>query len=85
MSTTLIWKRPPIKVKEHYSALKYEIARFYDPEWNGSSVPEWTVERELIPFLQGIKAHSTDEEIKKECADIIENIEKYGEIIMLIR
>ncbi len=84
MSTTLCWTPPPSQLKEKCSGLKREIGRFFDNQYNGGGEDFGLVGRELIPFLEGMKAVG-DEATKKECQEMIADIEKYGQIHLYIR
>ena len=85
MSSSLFWAPPPAQVKERPIGLKYEIARYFDPEWNGLSADFGMVGKELIPFLKGIVAVSNERTDCDTAKELIAAIEKYGEIQLYIK
>lgn len=83
MSKSLYWTPPPSEVKEHaIDYLRYEIARYYDEDYNGDSWSE-TVDDDLIPFLKGIVAAGTDQK-KEDAQELIDAIKKYGKVCLVI-
>jgi hypothetical protein len=82
MSSSLSWEPPPSETEKHYIGLKYEIGRYFDPDWNGNN-GSWTGDSSLIPFLKGIVAvgQGTD---ATDALQLIDAIEKYGEVILTI-
>lgn len=84
MSASLFWAPPPREVKERCIGLKYEIARYFDPEWNGLSADFGLVGEELIPFLKGIISVGSDGDAS-DARELIGAIKKYGQIQLYIR
>jgi hypothetical protein len=84
MSSTLFWEPPPKEVKARAIGLKYEIARYFDPEWNGLSADFGLVGDELIPFLKGIIAVGSDGDAS-DAKELIAAIKKHGQIQLYIR
>lgn len=83
MSTSLYWTPPPSEVIEHdLGYLKYEIGRYFDDEYNGSS-ETWAVDREIIPFLEGIYAVGNEFQ-KRDAQALICAIKKYGNVVLII-
>ncbi len=82
MSSNLYWTPPPTEVKEHFLDLKYEIGRYFDEEYNGGS-ESWNVDEKIIPFLKGIIATGNDSQ-KKSAQQLINAIQKYGIVVLII-
>lgn len=85
MSSNLFWAPPPVESKDRSVGLKYEIAKFIDPEWNGGSVDFGMVGDEIVPFLKGILACSPEKYACDAAKTLIAAIEKYGEIQLYIQ
>lgn len=82
MSTSLFWTPPPVTRKEHAIDLKYELGKYFNPEYNGESDCFRSVGSEIIPFLKGIAAVGTRDQIAA-ANNLIAAIEKYGEVELI--
>lgn len=80
----MYWMPPPREREEKcIDSLKWAIAKHLDPDWNGNG-DEWTVGRELIPFLQGIIAGNGSGDMGREALSLIKGIEKYELVDIII-
>lgn len=84
MNSDLYWLPPPNEQKKNniIGYLKYEIARYYENDYNGGNM-EQTASEELIPFLKGIIAVGTQWQ-KEDAENLIAAIKKYGEVQLII-
>lgn len=82
MGSSLSWEPPPEETQRHYIGLKYEIGQYFEEDYNGGN-GSWTADRDLIPFLKGLMAAGS-EDVRKDALQLIDAIEKYGKIILMI-
>lgn len=85
MSTTLTWSPPPKEVTNHsIGYLKREMAKRFG-QFDGS-IGEYLglVGEELIPFLDGIIAGNGDNDMAKDAQELIDAINKYGQVELRI-
>jgi hypothetical protein len=83
MSSDLYWLPPPKDQKKNYIGyLKYEIGRYFDKDYNGDNMDRMVGE-EIIPFLRGIIAVGSKEQME-DAQKLINAIEKHGEVQLII-
>lgn len=80
----MYWTPPPSQLKEtNIDSLKRTLATYIDPNWNGFS-DSWVVDSDIIPFLNGIIAGNGSGDMAREAKSLIEGIEKYGQVQVII-
>lgn len=85
MSSTMYWLPPPKARKENYiGSLKSTIAKHLDPDWNGNG-DSWEVGKDIIPFLRGIVAGNGSGDMAREAQSLINGIETYGFVEVVIQ
>lgn len=84
MSTSLYWRLIPEEPKEHsIGYLKYVLAQRIWGEDGSCGQSPARVGADLIDFLEGIVA-AADEDTAKNAQNLINAIQKYGEVELLI-
>lgn len=83
MSSDLYWLPPPTEQKRNdIGYLKYEIGGYFYEGYDGESIDRLGT-KEMIPFLKGIIAAGSEEKAK-DAQRLIDAINKYGEVQLII-